>query len=356
VRTGLIKRIEFFLSRELPGRSTQASAGLALGTLKGPVREDNQDRAAVAALALPSGKTFLIALVCDGMGGMAAGGEAASCAASSFIGKFTTDSRLSIREMLYEAVSAANEEVYSRFRGNGGTTLTAIVATGMKEAWAVHVGDSRLYECTAFDGLSLITRDDTIGGQLKHPSGADEDILDNRLLQFVGVGSTIEPHIFRLPKGMEPTYLLTSDGAHSIGRKTLDGIAKRSRSPAELVRKVVYVAEAIGVEDNSTAVSIMGSEVSWTPKFNEGVELTLWGLSDKLEMWLDGPQAPQPAALEAPKEAKPDITTDKPKKPARVRQRTNKKTDSKPVKEPVEEVVAKPQLHIEFGSQDNDES
>lgn len=356
MRTGLIERIEFFLSRELPGRSTQSSAGLAIGTLQGPVRQDNQDRAAVATVSMPSGQKFLIALVCDGMGGMAAGGEAAACAASNFIGQFATASRHPIEKKLYEAVSAANLEVYRRFRGSGGTTLTAIVATGTRDAWAVHVGDSRLYECSGSDGLSLITRDDTIGGQLRPPSGANEDILDNRLLQFVGIGATIEPHVFRLPNGMRSTYLLTSDGAHSIGRKTLDGIAKHSLSPTELVRKVIYVAEAIGVEDNSTAVSIVGSEVGWTPKFGEGVELTLWGQSDKLEIWLDGPQTPASSGLELPIDKPPATIAPKQKKTPRVRQKPNKKAESNIAKTKDEEVIAKPQLNIEFGSQDSEES
>ncbi|BBD38231.1 hypothetical protein Amn_31110 [Aminobacter sp. Y103A] len=354
--TGLVKRIEFFLSGELSGRSTLVSPGLALGTLKGPVRVENQDRAAVATLSMPSGETFLIALVCDGMGGMAAGGEAAACAASNFVGQFATSSRRSIEDILHDAVSAANREVFRRFRGSGGTTLTAIVSTSMKEAWAVHVGDSRLYECGAEEGLSLLTRDDTIGGQLRPPGSADEDTLDNRLLQFVGIGAPIEPHIFRLPKGMEPTYLLTSDGAHSLGRRTLDGIARRSRSPAELVRKVVFVAEAVGVEDNSTAVAITGSDVVWTPTFGDGAELTLWGVSDRLEIWIERPlRSPQRVQPEALKDNKPTAAADKPKKPSRGGKKASKKADPNASKRSDDEVGAKPQLNIEFGSKDIEE-
>ncbi|MER8772133.1 hypothetical protein NKH63_25830 [Mesorhizobium sp. M0960] len=176
------------------------------------------------------------------------------------------------------------------------------------------------------------------------------------MLQFVGIGAPIEPHIFRLPKGVRPTYLLTSDGAHSIGKKALDGIAKRSRNPAELVRKIIYVAEAIGVEDNSTAVSVTGSDVIWAPPFGDGIELTLWGLGDKLVMWLEGHQSRQPVVPKTPKDSKFAVTAEKPKRPPRVRPKAGKKADSSVAKKNDGDVGVKPQLNIEFGSQDSEES
>lgn len=281
---------------------------------------------------------------------MAQGGEAAGCAASSFIGQFVAGYRRPLKSLLFDAIAAANREVFRRFRGNGGTTLTAIIVTGSGDAWSVHVGDSRLYECGPNRTLNLLTRDDTIGGQLR-PT-ADEDILDNRLLQFVGVGSQIEPHIARVANSVGSTFLLTSDGAHSIGKRVLEGIAKNSGTAAELIRKVVFVAEAIGVEDNSSAVSISVAELNPLPTFSSGIELTVWSPSDKLEMWLglspglpsDSYQSAQPRVSSPPKQ----------KKAGRARSKAPKKGENAPNES--EQDSGKPQLNIEFGSKNKDHS
>jgi serine/threonine protein phosphatase PrpC len=348
VNIEVVERIEFFLSKQSLGRNAQAAPGLGVATLKGP-REDNQDRAAVAQLSFPSGESFLIALICDGMGGMAKGGEAAGCAASSFIGCFVVGDQRPLKALLYNAVSTANKEVFRRFGGNGGTTLTA-VAVGKDGAWIAHVGDSRLYEFGPKKALNLLTRDDTIGGQLR-PT-ADEDILDNRLLQFVGVGPQIEPHILRVPDSAGPTFLLTSDGAHSIGKKALDGIVRNSTSAIELVRKVIFVAEAVGVEDNSSAVSISVAEFDPLPTFSNGVELTVWSPADKLEMWLGElrPSLSENRRNERP----PSMSSPKPKKVNRARAKPNKKVEDNPNE--LTQEPEKPQLNIEFGSRDKDRS
>ncbi|MDX0437119.1 serine/threonine-protein phosphatase [Sinorhizobium meliloti] len=343
----VVERIEFFLSRPLPGRSIQVGPGLGVGTIKGP-RDDNQDRAAVAQLSLPSGESFLIALICDGMGGLANGGEAAACAASNFIAHFGIGYKRPLNALLHEALLTANKEVFSRFQGKGGTTLTAVVVSGTGEALIAHVGDSRLYECEPNRALNLLTRDDTIGAQLR--AAQDEDVLDNRLLQFVGVGSQIEPHVFRIPKGIGSTFLVTSDGAHSIGKKALDGIAKSSATAVELVRKVVFVAEAIGVEDNSSAVAVSITELDPLPTFSNGIELTVWSAADKLEMWLGNPpkvppvvsRTDQPRALDQPKQ----------KKVGKARPKISKKADDPPPG--LTQDQEKPQLNIEFGSRNKD--
>lgn len=345
----LARRIEFFLSRPTPPlRTSQGGAGIAVGSIKGP-REDNQDRAAVAFISLSSGESVLVGLVCDGMGGMAQGAEAAGCAASTFLSTVVAAQGSPLRQALHEAVSAANREVYRRFRGAGGTTLTAIALRSGGEAWVAHVGDSRLYEASKDKIPYLVTRDDTIGGQLKSPDGNADDILDNRLLQFVGIGASIEPHIFRVPGGSGKTYLITTDGAHSIGKRSLEGILRHSSSVPELVRKVLFVAEAVGVEDNSSAVAIAVSEFEAVRYAGHGTEVTIWSPSEKLEMWLERIGLSAPKRPQAPPK---QINPPKEKKPAKAKQKQSKPLDAQPPKASGE--AEKPQLNIEFGSNNED--
>ena len=51
---------------------------VAIGTDKGRVRSENQDRAGVLRTQDDLGQTFIVGVLCDGMGGMAAGEECAS--------------------------------------------------------------------------------------------------------------------------------------------------------------------------------------------------------------------------------------------------------------------------------------
>lgn len=353
----LAKRIEAFLSRVTPLRSSQGGPGLAVGSIKGP-REDNQDRVAVASFGFPSGEGVVVGLVCDGMGGMVQGGEAAGCAASAFLSGMVEASGRPLNKVLFECLAVANREVYRRFRGAGGTTLTALAIANTGEAWAAHVGDSRLYEISHDKNSHLVTRDDTIGGQLRAPDSTADDILDNRLLQFVGIGASIEPHILRIPSVKGRSFVLTTDGAHSVGKKVLEGVVRTSSNVQELVRKLLFVAEAVGVDDNSSVVAISGSEFERPTNYTRGTEVTVWSPGEKLEMWLGAPSVPQanparardPIVQRAPVEEKKASPPRQKKSPkAKSKQANKKEADSEPSSN-----TEKPQLNIEFGSRNEE--
>jgi serine/threonine protein phosphatase PrpC len=325
---------------------------LAVGSLKGPVRADNQDRAAVAFISRQPEKhnSLLVAVVCDGMGGMAEGGAAAALATSVFLAHLGQAINAPLQDRLAQAVESANLAVFNRWNGSGGTTLSSVVITPSGTVWAAHAGDSRIYRQAA-EGLVLVTTDDTVQGVVHgHVGTEEEDRLDNRLLQFVGIGESLAPHIFDLGNAAEARWLLTTDGAHGLGKRLLNDIAAGARSPVDLVRKLVFVADAAGVHDNATVVSLSKRDFQAPFVFGSGLTLTIWTAGGRLDLWVaDGPPVAKSVEI-----AKVDQRPEPP--PAendRVPNRGSKKAKAKKVvakpAQPLDKVAA-PLLNIVFGS------
>jgi serine/threonine protein phosphatase PrpC len=222
------------------------------------------------------------------MGGMAKGGEAASLAIGAFISAFATiEFDCPLADRLDKACNYANVAVFNSFHGEAGTTLTAI-ALGVSTRWAVHVGDSRLYGIDDQRKIDLLTRDDTVSGAVNaHLGQSDEDDMDNRLLQFVGIGGALDVHLTELSKDKDHgLWLLTSDGAHSVGRKVIEGVCEGSKSPLDLVRKLVFVSEAINTQDNATAVCIKSGHVKSNEEEHEGLTIQITAPDRNLDIWL----------------------------------------------------------------------
>ncbi|MBZ9747238.1 protein phosphatase 2C domain-containing protein [Mesorhizobium sp. CO1-1-7] len=337
----LTNRIVAFLDDPAIVRSTQSVPGIAIGTVKGPLRDDNQDRVVAAYISPQSGKALLVAIVCDGMGGMADGGRAATLAASTFISclALSTGGKPSAKTLV-DAVRQSDRAVFEALKGEGGTTLTAIVMIEPASGWIAHVGDSRAYDANSEFAIEQLTRDDTIAG-LVGGEEADEKSRDNRLLQFVGQGGDLEAHIIPL-KGMGRRFLLASDGVHGMGKKVLQAIASNSSSAADLVRKIVFVSDATGVDDNASAVALSIDDFVVPPSYPSGVALTLWSATNKLEIWLGGIQGRSTAPAR--------------QQTARIEKQATKAPAKKTQKRVKREVIGeqspppKPQLKIDFGS------
>lgn len=284
----LFKRLQHLFRDGASSRSVEVYAGVAVGSLRGP-RDDNQDRAAVAHIRQSEPvDDFLIAVVCDGMGGMRDGGLAAATAISAFIANIASSGDTLDTRML-SAINSANAAVHDALKGAGGATLTAVAVPRMGNAWAVHAGDTRLYGYRTGGELDLITQDDTVQGIVQaNALVKNEDDLDNRLLQFVGIGASFEPHIHRVAGGTDYCWLITSDGAHSIGRKLLHNITLNARSAGDLVRKIVFVADAAAVGDNASVAAISPADFERSPPYSEGLSLTVWTATQDLELWITG--------------------------------------------------------------------
>ncbi|MER0239516.1 hypothetical protein [Fulvimarina sp. MAC8] len=351
LHTEIAHRIEVLLGQNVAIRGNQNGPGFAISSVQGP-REENQDRAAVAQVSLPNGERYLIAIVCDGMGGMSKGGIAADCALSHFVASVINFNRRNVKHSILLGMRTANSAVYKRFGGSGGTTLSAVIMSEHNEIWIANAGDSRVYGQDELNGLTLLTRDDTIGGQLK--TEPEDAMLDNRLIQFIGIGDVLEPHIIRVCKEHFSSVLITSDGAHSIGRQVLSGIFKFGATPAQFSRRIVSVAESIGIEDNASAISIDPAQMRFNASYGSAIELSIVSPYDRLELWIDPAYASSERTSKASaveKElSKSEIERDK--KPKRKPKGNMKKRNTKV--EPDAEV--RPQLNIEFQNTSEDKS
>ena len=241
-------------------------------------REQNQDTFVIAdlssgkvscpcvevGLSLP-GNGYLL-LVCDGMGGAAAGEVAARIAAGS-IRQELVDSGDEVSahpgEALGDAVSVANRAILSdaqtqpQRRGMGTTCTAAIVLPGTLTV--AQVGDSRAYLLRDGQLLSL-TKDQSLAAQLLDQGALTPDQMSSFsrrhvLLQALGTRSAIQPVIsqYRLVAG--DRVLLCSDGLHgSISEADIRASLRDDGDLTSITKTLVDRALAAGGEDNVTVV------------------------------------------------------------------------------------------------------
>ncbi|MGJ5234982.1 PP2C family protein-serine/threonine phosphatase [Bradyrhizobium oligotrophicum] len=285
----LTKRIVQFLRSKLNHRGTESAFNCAIATSTGLVRDQNQDAALFirARYASTSEKDFDLAIVCDGLGGMKHGGEASILGLSTFVSSVVRFSHLPMEDRLLVGMREANDRIFQAFRGHGGTTLSAIAIGRNGSAAVCHVGDSRIY-AIGDHYVRQLTHDDTLQGALQRGSSADQDggQRDTRLLQFVGMGSDLEAHLFRPISGEPKNYLLTSDGAHDIPVNYMQRVAYAARSNSDLARKLIQLSEILGGFDNATAIAMPASIAEAADRPDDGIDLSLMSAFGHLAVWI----------------------------------------------------------------------
>jgi len=249
---------------------------------RGLVRRGNED---TCAACIEAGAF----VVCDGMGGAAAGEVASQLAAAAFLDYLrqpadgapaTSEARLAA------AVCAANQAVYrysrqsSKFSGMG-TTLVALLApihNGHADGeanghasngalWLANVGDSRCYRLRA-GHLEQLTHDHSFveeqlrAGQITAAQAARSP-LRNIITRSIGSRSCVEPEIHSDHALPGDLYLLTSDGlTHELPDKEIEGILAAVPATAtqlDLSRAceaLIASANRHGGHDNTTVLLV----------------------------------------------------------------------------------------------------
>ncbi|EHS4949167.1 serine/threonine-protein phosphatase [Vibrio cholerae] len=223
------------------------SGAIAIATDLGLKRTENQDRAAIMKFRSPTALYTLVA-VADGMGGMRDGEQAAELTISTFFNAVIESIHLGSKQAITQATLAANNAVFTFTNGKGGSTLSALLLCSDDMNVTVNVGDSRIYaKDSLFNKLVRLSIDDSLA-EAVGGSGTE-------LLQFIGMGDGIKPHVSPLKSEISQVYL-TTDGAHYIEPKTLSDIIENAGRVNQVVERLIATARWCGGPDNASICAV----------------------------------------------------------------------------------------------------
>lgn len=239
-------------------------------------REHNEDNYLVD-------KKLALFVVCDGMGGHAAGEVASAIAVRTVHDEIKREKELvedyvagkkgaanvtkrDILHMLQFTVNRASSRIHAealkdeKKRGMG-TTIVALLILG-NQAFIAHVGDSRVYLLR--DGvLEQITEDHNVYNELLKRKKMTREQIEklapkNAITRAVGVYEHCEPDSLVLDVTDGDRFLLCSDGLSQYFEEDLTGLAERlGQTDAEVAAKqLIDAANERGGSDNITAVIV----------------------------------------------------------------------------------------------------
>ena len=248
----------------------------------GRQREHNEDNFLVD-------KKVGLFVVCDGMGGHAAGEVASALAVrtlheeikresdllSDYIAGASGGAKVSKRDvlnMLEFAVNRASSRVHAEAvkdtqkRGMG-TTLVAMLVLGT-QAFIIYVGDSRLYQLR--DGvLEQLTEDHTVRNELVKKRKMSKEQVEkiaqkNAITRAVGVYEHCEPDTLVVDLVAGDRFLLCSDGLCGYFEEDLENLGRMLTNPDADVccRALIESANEQGGKDNITAVIVTVGDVT----------------------------------------------------------------------------------------------
>ncbi|RRR69745.1 MAG: Stp1/IreP family PP2C-type Ser/Thr phosphatase [Candidatus Viridilinea halotolerans] len=216
----------------------------------GKRREVNQD-----AFDGGSRGPATLLVVCDGMGGHAAGEVASQLAVTTIMAEYdpSADPEASLRE----AFTTANHRVYTQGRGTMGTTGVAALFLH-DHLYVANVGDSRAY-LVREGQISQISLDhsfvsDQVAAGLMTAEQARHSNIRNIITRALGHSADVNVDIFARELHPGDTILLSSDGMHGLIED--DEIAEvASIAPLEeAAQRLVDLANERGGIDNITVV------------------------------------------------------------------------------------------------------
>ena len=263
---------------EAPGERPHRMLTVCGGTNIGSEREENQDTFVIADLesgrvSRPCIRTEVwisrpgvLMLVCDGMGGRAAGDVAAQLAATFINHELQAEGNnvgQAPAQSLKRAVLGANKAILDEAKAHPeelgmGTTCTAAIVSPDRLA-IVQVGDSRAYLLREGQ-LRTLTRDQTVvsdlvdDGTLKTEEAARSPYR-HILAQALGTNAKVTPVSTDVDLREGDRVLLCSDGLHGpVSDEAIGEIMRRTPEVAEVAEALIAAALAAGGPDNVTVV------------------------------------------------------------------------------------------------------
>lgn len=214
----------------------------------------------------------LMAVVCDGMGGLSKGELASATVIRSFSDWFTNVLPFELQcldfQILSDKLTLLLKDINARIIDYGqkndvnlGTTVSGILFIEDKY-FIHHIGDSRIYHINS--EVKQLTIDQTfverevVRGRLT-PEQAKNDKRRNLLLQCVGASKAIEPQV--IFGTIEPGfYLLCSDGLrHTITENEMlytFGGSENKETLKKGARLLINTAKSRGEKDNISVIVV----------------------------------------------------------------------------------------------------
>ena len=217
-------------------------------------------------------------LVCDGMGGAAAGEVASSVAVEVVMRQLSRRAwgdPTPAREVVEEAVRSANEAIHSRAQRSPqlsgmGTTLVGLMAEG-SHVLVFNVGDSRCYrlrtlsadpETMNLSRLEQITQDHSlVSEQVRMGRMTQEEALTsplrNVITRALGTQSTVLPDLYELEAEPDEIFLLCSDGlSGELTDPLMESMLAVDLPLEDLCARLVNAANIAGGHDNITCLLV----------------------------------------------------------------------------------------------------
>jgi len=220
-------------------------------------------------------------VVCDGMGGSAAGETASATAVKEVVEYFSRGEMASLpsEERLYRSIVHANREVYrlaqesDELRGMGTTVVSACVEE--RRMIVGNVGDSRAYflrggVCAQItNDHSFVAEQVRMGSMNAEEAGASP--FQSLITRAVGVAETVEPDIFT--GNLEPgdILLLTSDGlTRYADARTIAALILAGGTLTGACQNLIDEAKRHGAVDNVTCLLVQFLETGGEQESPDG--------------------------------------------------------------------------------------
>lgn len=238
-------------------------------------KNTNQDSVLLTAIGKDH-EEILLAVICDGMGGMAKGELASATVIRAFAEwfqkKYINDTEKynldKIRMQWMMLLSACNEKLVAHGKSTSlqlGTTASVVLILPDGKYVFCHVGDSRIYHMGV--NMKQLTKDHTfIAREIERgnmtPEQAALDSRKNVLLQCIGVNDFFEPQFGEGNICNGEAFLLCSDGfRHMISQEEImsrlaPALGNDEMRIREELRQLTEMNKQRNETDNITAVYV----------------------------------------------------------------------------------------------------
>lgn len=233
----------------------------------------NQDSVLIKH-ATYAGSEILMAIIADGMGGLAKGEVASAAVIHRFNNWFANElpqelKRIDMRviggkwSLMLKELNIEIQEYGNRLKEKLGTTFTGLLIIN-NQFVTVHIGDTRLYYIG--EAIEQLTNDHTfVAREVREgnltPEEAKIDRRRNMLLQCVGASKCIEPDVF-YGEVKQGVYMLCSDGfRHKISKEEIYSLfnfksIKTKQLMFEKIHKSIEIVKQRGEKDNISVILI----------------------------------------------------------------------------------------------------